>query len=100
MSITKEQFDTFKEHFNIIEETKASLTHIADFDFKDIDEYKDEPHSDNFFMCTNWDLKDTNILSSRGYFIYQKEHYKYVKEIYNFEDILNFIENKMEQHLN
>lgn len=99
MSITKKQFEIFNKNFKIIEETKASLTHIADFDFKDIDEYKNEPHSDDFFMYTNWDLKDTNILSSRGYFIYQNERYEYVKEIYNFGDILNFIENEMEQHL-
>ncbi len=72
MSITKKQFELFNKNFKIIEETKASLTHIADFDFKDIDEYKNEPHSDDFFMYTNWDLKDTNILSSRRIFYLSK----------------------------
>lgn len=99
MSITKEQVETFKEHFNIIEETTASLTHIADFNFEDIDKYTSELHVDDFFMCTNWDLKDFDILSSNGYFIYQKGKFRNVKEIYDFEDIINFIENEMEQNL-
>ena len=99
MSITKEQFETFKEHFKIIEETNASLTHVADFNFEDIDEYKDSTKTDDFFMYTNWNLKDSDIMSSNGYFIYQKEKFRNVKKIYDFEDILNFIESEMEQYL-
>lgn len=99
MYITKEQFELFNKHFKIIEETNASLTHVADFDFKDIEEYKDEPHSSDFFMYTNWNLEDSEVMSSNGYFIYQRGKFKNVKEVYDFEDILNFIENEMEQYL-
>ena len=100
MFITKEQFELFNKHFKIIEETNASLTHVADFEFKDIDEYKNEPHSSKFFMYTNWNLEDSEVMSSNGYFIYQKDTFRNVKEIYDFEDILNFIENEMEHYLN
>lgn len=99
MPIKKEQFDTFNKNFKIIEETNASLTHVADFDFKDIEEYKDELHNSDFFMYTNWNLEDSEVMSSNGYFIYQKEKFRNVKEIYDFEDILNFIESEMEQYL-
>jgi hypothetical protein len=99
MSITKEQFDIFNKNFKIIEETNASLTHVADFDFKDIEEYKDEPHSSDFFMYTNWNLEDSEVMSSNGYFIYQKGKFRNVKEIYDFEDILDFIENEMGSYL-
>lgn len=99
MSITKEQFEKFNKHFKIIEETNASLTHIADFNFEDIEEYKDEPESDDFFMYTNWNLEDSEVMSSNGYFIYQKGKFKNIKEIYDFKDILNFIESEMEQYL-
>lgn len=99
MSITKEQFEKFNEHFKIIEETNASLTHAADFNFEDIEHFKDEPETDNFFMYTNWNLEDSEVMSSNGYFIYQKGKFKNIKEIYDFEDILNFIESEMEQYL-
>ena len=99
MSITKEQFEKFNKHFKIIEKTNASLTHIADFNFEDIEEHKDEPESDDFFMYTNWNLEDSEVMSSNGYFIYQKGKFKNIKEIYDFKDILNFIESEMEQYL-
>ena len=51
-------------------------------------------------MYTNWNLEDSEVMSSNGYFIYQKGKFKNVKEIYDFEDILNFIESEMEQYLN
>lgn len=99
MSITKEQFEKFNKHFKIIEETNASLTHVADFNFKDIEQFKDEPEKDDFFMYTNWNLEDSEVMSSNGYFIYQRGKLKNVKEVYDFEDILNFIESEMEQYL-
>lgn len=99
MSITKEQFEKFNKHFKIIEETNASLTHIADFNFKDIEQFKDEPEKDDFFMYTNWNLEDSEVMSSNGYFIYQRGKFKNVKEVYDFKDILNFIESEMEQYL-
>lgn len=99
MSITKEQFEKFNKHFKIIEETNASLTHVADFNFKDIEQFKDEPEKDDFFMYTNWNLEDSEVMSSNGYFIYQRGKFKNVKEVYDFKDILNFIESEMEQYL-
>lgn len=99
MSITKEQFEKFNKHFKIIEETNASLTHIADFNFKDIEQFKDEPEKDDFFMYTNWNLEDSEVMLSNGYFIYQRGKFKNVKEVYDFKDILNFIESEMEQYL-
>lgn len=99
MSITKEQFEKFNKHFKIIEETNASLTHIADFNFKDIEQFKDEPEKDDFFMYTNWNLEDSEVMSSNGYFIYQRGKFKNVKKVYDFKDILNFIESEMEQYL-
>lgn len=99
MYITKEQFEKFNKHFKIIEETNASLTHVADFNFKDIEQFKDEPEKDDFFMYTNWNLEDSEVMSSNGYFIYQRGKFKNVKEVYDFEDILNFIESEMEQYL-
>ena len=99
MSITKEQFELFNKNFKIIEETNASLTHAADFNFEDIEEYKDEPEKDNFFMYTNWNLEDSEVMSSNGYFIYQRGKFRNVKEIYDFEDILDFIENEMKRYL-
>ena len=38
-------------------------------------------------------------MSSNGYFIQQKRKFENIKEIYDFKDILNFIENEMEQYL-
>ena len=99
MTITKEQFEKFNEHFQIIEETNASLTHVADFNFEDIKEYKDEPEGDDFLMCINWNLENSEVMSSNGYFIQKKDKFKDIKKIYDFEDILNFIESEMEQYL-
>ena len=97
MAITKEQFQTFKQHFIIMEITHATVEATADLDFENFDEYHDEP--DNFFLETNWVHYPANVTSSEGYRIQYKPTDDFVKSIRNINDVADFIENDMEDYL-
>lgn len=94
--ITKEQLETFNQHFKIIEITHDISTHQAVLDLDDLNNYKDNP--DDFFLKTNWVCQSSDITSSDGYSI-QDKHDNHVKEIYDLDDIVDFIENDMQNYL-
>ena len=101
MSITKEQFEKFNKHFKIIEETKASLTHIADFDFEDIDQYKDEPHSDDFLYVHELGFKKILIFFHQEDISFIKQSVMNMsKKSIILKTFLISSKTKMEQHLN
>ena len=51
MTITKEQFETFNKHFNIIEITHETVQSTAYLDLEDFNEYQDHP--DDFLLDTD-----------------------------------------------
>lgn len=97
MAITKEQFETFEKHFNVIEITHETIQSTADLDLEDFNEYQDHP--DDFLLETNWMHHSTEITSSDGYRIQYIPSDDIVKEIYDINDVANFIENDMEAYL-
>lgn len=50
MTITKEQFETFNKHFNIIEITHETVQSTAYLDLEEFNEYQDHP--DDFLLDT------------------------------------------------
>ena len=97
MAITKEQFKTFNQHFKIMEITRAIIESTANIDFKDFKEYQNRP--DNFFLETNWVHYPTDVTSSDGYYIQYIPSDDIIKEIYDINDIADFIENDMANYL-
>lgn len=97
MTITKEQFETFNKHFNIIEITHETVQSTAYLDLEEFNEYQDHP--DDFLLDTDWMHHSTEITSSDGYRIQYIPSDNIIKEIYDIEDIANFIENDMGNYL-
>ena len=97
MPFTKEQFQTFKQHFIIMEITHATVEATADLDFENFEEYHNEP--DSFFLETNWVRYPANVTSSEGYHIQYKPTDDFVKSIRNINDVADFIENEMTTYL-
>lgn len=52
MTITKEQFQTFKQHFTITDVARARIEANAEIDFDDFKEYQNDPET--FFVDTIW----------------------------------------------
>lgn len=97
MTITKEQFKTFNKHFNIIEITHETVQSTTYLNLEDFDEYQNHP--DEFLLDKNWMHHSTEITSSDGYRIQYIPSDNIIKEIYDINDIANFIENDMDAYL-
>lgn len=80
-----------------MEITHATVESTANLDFEDLNEYKDLP--DDFFLETNWVHYPTDIASSDGYHIQYIPSDDFVKEIYDINDVTDFIENDMNVYL-
>lgn len=97
MTITKEQFQTFKQYFKIMEITRATVESTADLDLEDFEEYQDHP--DDFFLDTNWNHYPTDVTASDGYCIQYTPSDDFVKQISSINDVAAFIENDMNDYL-
>ena len=94
--ITKEQLETFNQNFKIIETTNEVSTHQAFLDIDDLDNYKDRPC--DFLIETDWVHQSSDIFDSDGYSIQDKKG-EQLKEIYNLDDIIDFIKKDMQDYL-
>lgn len=97
MSLTKEQFQTFKRHFAITEITLETVKVTADIYFEDFDEYQNNPSE--FLLETDWVQNSAEVTSSEGYHIQYKPTDDFVKSIHDINDIADFIENDMATYL-
>lgn len=95
--ITKEQLEIFNQHFKIIETTNEISTHQTFLDLDDLKNYKDRPY--DFLVETDWIHQSSDVFDSDGYSIQDKKG-EQLKEIYDLDDILDFIENDMHDYLN
>ena len=96
MTITKEQFELFKENFEIIETTRDISTYRVDLNYQD---FADDDFDDDYFLIANWELKESEPISSDGYSIIDKETGRKLTDIYNLDDIREFITEEMDEYL-
>lgn len=97
MPLTKEQFQTFDQHFKITEITLEIVESTTNLSFEDFDEYQDNPSE--FFLETDWIQHSAEITSSEGYYIQHKPTNDFVKSITDINDVADFIENDMATYL-
>ena len=96
MTITKEQFEIFKENFEIIEMTRDISTYRVDLNYQD---FADDDFDDDYFIVANWELKESEPISSDGYSIIDKETEKELVSLYDRDDIIQFITEEMDKYL-
>lgn len=96
MTITKEQFEIFKENFEIIETTRDISTYRVDLNYQD---FADDDFDDDYFLIANWELKESEPISSDGYSIIDKETEKELVSLYDRDDIIQFITEEMDKYL-
>lgn len=96
MTITKEQFEIFKKHFEIIETTRDISTYRVDLNYQD---FADDDFDDDYFLIANWELKESEPISSDGYSIIDKETEKELVSLYDRDDIIQFITEEMHKYL-
>lgn len=97
MTITKEQFQTFNQHFTITEIARARVESNAEINFDDFKEYKNDPS--DFFIDIIWNQKLGDITKSEGYYIRYVPTNDFIKQIYDINDVTDFIENDMNKYL-
>lgn len=97
MSLTKEQFQTFDQHFKIMETTLETVESTTNLNFENFDKYQDNPSE--FFLETDWIQHSAEVTSSEGYYIQYKPTDDVVKSITDINDVADFIENDMETYL-
>lgn len=97
MTVTKEQFQTFKRHFTVTEVARARIESNAEINFDDFKEYKDDPNT--FFIDTNWNQEPGGITKSEGYYIRHTSSNDFIKQISDINDVADFIENDMAAYL-
>lgn len=97
MSLTKKQFQTFNQHFKIMETTLKTVESTTNLNFENFDEYQDNPSE--FFLETDWIQHSAEVTSSEGYYIQYKPTDDVVKSITDINDVADFIENDMTTYL-
>ena len=97
MPLTKEQFQTFDQHFKITKITLETVESTTNLSFEDFDEYQDNPSE--FFLETDWIQHSAEITSSEGYYTQYKPTDDFVKSITDIDDVADFIENDMVTYL-
>lgn len=97
--ITKQQFERFNKHFTV----REAVTINADFDlitsFDEIQSAIQNFESNNFFDNSSWDETYSEIASSDGYAIYDKAKDSFIQPVSNLDDIIEFIEDKMDEYI-
>jgi hypothetical protein len=97
MTITKNQFETFKQHFTVTDVARARVEANAEINFDDFKEYQNDPET--FFIDTIWNQEPADIVKSEGYYIRQVSTNDFIKQISDINDVANFIENDMDTYL-
>lgn len=95
--ITKQQFERFNKHFTV----REAVTINADFDlitsFDEIQSAIQNFESNNFFDNSSWEETYSETASSDGYAIYDKAKNLFIQPVSNLDDIIEFIEDKMDE---
>ena len=101
MTISKEQFEIFKQHFEIIETTKMISTYSVDLDYEDFLDvgFDYDDFNDDCLLNADWEHKELRPISSYGYSIIDKETGRKLTNIYNLNDIREFITEEMDEYL-
>lgn len=97
MTITKNQFETFKRYFTVTDVARARVEANAEINFDDFKEYQNDPET--FFIDTIWNQEPADIVKSEGYYIRHVPTNDFIKEIGNINDVADFIENDMDTYL-
>lgn len=97
MTITKEQFQNFKQHFTITNIARARVEANAEINFNDFNEYQNDP--DTFFIDTIWNQEHADIVKSEGYYIRHVPTNDFIKQINDINNVADFIENDMNTYL-
>lgn len=97
MTITKNQFETFKQHFTVTDVAHARVEANAEINFDDFKEYQNDPET--FFIDTIWNQEPADIVKSEGYYIRHVSTNDFIKQISDINDVANFIENDMDTYL-
>lgn len=99
MTISKEQFKIFKQHFEIIETTKMISTYSVELDYEDFLDVGIDDFDDDCLLMADWEHKELRPISSYGYSIIDKETGRKLTDIYNLDDIREFITEEMNEYL-
>ena len=99
MPITKKQFEIFDQNFEVIEIVREISEYRAFLDFDGIIEAEKRKTLEHEFLSIEWQVKDSQPNSSDGYSIIQKYPEKHIKDIYDLEDVIIFINHEMDQYL-
>lgn len=95
--ITKQQFESFNEHFTV----REAVTISADFDLNvTFDEIKDALQNctaDTFFQDSSWEETYSETTNSDGYAIYSKASDSFIQPVSDLDDIIEFIEDTMDE---
>lgn len=97
MTITKEQFQTFKQHFTITDVARARIEANAEINFDDFKEYQNDPET--FLIEAIWNIESGNIIKSEGHYIRHTPTNDFIKQINDINDVADFIENDMADYL-
>lgn len=99
MPIIKEQFELFDKNFEVIETVREISEYRAFLDFDGIIESEKRKTLEHEFMSIEWQVKDSQPYSSDGYSIIQKYPEQHIKDIYDLEDVIIFINHEMNDYL-
>lgn len=97
MTITKNQFETFKRYFTITDVARARVEANAEINFNNFKEYQNDPKT--FFIDTIWNQEPADIVKSEGYYIRHVSTNDFIKQINDINDVVAFIENDMDTYL-
>lgn len=62
-------------------------------------DFADDDFDDDYFLIANWELKESEPISSDGYSIIDKETEKELVSLYDRDDIIQFITEEMHKYL-
>lgn len=97
MTLTKEQFQTFKQHFTVTDVARARIEANAEISFDAFKEYQNDPET--FLVEAIWNIESGNIIKSEGHYIRHTPTNDFIKQINSINDVANFIENDMDTYL-
>lgn len=95
--ITKQQFERFNQHFTVREAVTISAEFDLNVTFDEVQDALQNMTSDTFFQDSSWAETYSETISSDGYGIYSEAHDSFVHPVSDLDDIIEFIEDKMDQ---
>lgn len=97
----KENIYNFLNENEIIETTKMISTYRVDLNYQDFadDDFDDDDFDDDCLLNADWEHKELRPISSYGYSIIDKETGRKLTDIYNLDDIREFITEEMDEYL-